>query len=195
MRKLSINMQVSLDGVIQGPGMPDEDTEGGFDQGGWAMPFYDPRSMGENSVLSSGSTGALLIGRKTYDIFARYWPHQGDDVDFARFMNGVQKYVASRTLTEPLDWENSTLLKGDVADEVGRLKEEGGGDIVMLGSSDLAQTLMDHDLIDSYELWIVPISLGKGKRLFREGRPPKKLELVRNETSGTGVLLTSYRPA
>jgi dihydrofolate reductase len=193
-RRVIINEQLTLDGVMQGPGAPDEDTSGGFEHGGWAMPYFD-EAMGEAAGEGMGSAGGLLLGRKTYEIFAAYWPKQGDDVPFASFLNRVPKYIASRTLREPLEWNNSHLLKGDVADAVRRLKEEDGGDLVVLGSGDLAQTLIDEGLIDVYDLWIDPIVLGTGKRLFREGVPKTRLKLVGSKTSTTGVAMLTYHPS
>ena len=194
MRRVIINEQLTLDGVMQGPGAPDEDTSGGFEHGGWAMPYFD-EVLGEAAGEGMGSAGGLLLGRKTYEIFAAYWPKQGDDVPFASFLNRVPKYIASRTLREPLEWNNSHLLKGDVADAVRRLKEEDGGDLVVLGSGDLAQTLIDEGLIDVYDLWIDPIVLGTGKRLFREGVPKTRLKLVGSKTSTTGVAMLTYHPS
>jgi dihydrofolate reductase len=193
MRKVIINEQLSLDGVMQGPGAPDEDTSGGFRHGGWAMEYFD-ESMGKASVLGMDSAGALLIGRRTYEIFAGYWPHQGDDAPFASFLNTVPKYVASGTLQEPLEWNNSHLLKGDVAKAVRKLKQEDGGDIIVLGSGELAQTLMDYGLIDVYDLWAYPIVLGTGKRLFREEGPKIPLKLVKSELTTTGVAMLTYEP-
>jgi dihydrofolate reductase len=193
MRKLIINTQLSLDGVMQAPGGEEEDTSGGFQHGGWAMSYFD-EAMGKASAEGMGKAGGLVLGRKTYGIFAGYWPHQGDDNPFAGFLNKVPKYVASKTLKEPLEWNNSRLLEGDVVEALRKLKEEDGGDLVMLGSGDLAQTLMEHDLIDEYSLWIVPLVLGKGKRLFREGAPKKSLKLVDSTTSKTGVTMQTYRP-
>jgi dihydrofolate reductase len=193
MGKLVINTQMSLDGVMQGPGGPDEDTSGGFRQGGWAMPYFD-ESMAEAASLGMASGGGVVLGRRTYDIFAAYWPHQGDDVPFAGFLNKVPKYVASRTLKEPLEWANSHLIQGDVAEGVRKLKDESADDLVVLGSGDLAQTLMEHDLIDQYDLWFVPIVLGDGKRLFREGSS-LRLTLVDEKRSGTGVVMCTYVPA
>ena len=194
MRRLIINTQLSLDGVMQGPGAPDEDTTGGFEHGGWAMSYFD-EAMGKAAAEGMGSASGLVLGRKTYEIFSRYWPHQGDDVPFAGFLNTVPKFVASRTLQEPLEWNNSHLLKGDVAEAVRKLKEDGEGDLVVLGSGDFAQTLMQNGLIDTYEVWIVPIVLGTGKRLFRDGGTANTLELVRSTTSATGVVMLTYQPA
>ena len=193
MRKLIINEQLSLDGVMQGPGGPEEDTSGGFKHGGWAMEYFD-ESMGKAAGEGMGSSGGILLGRKTYEIFAGYWPYQGDDAPFASFLNSVPKYVASRTLQEPLEWNNSHLLKNDVADAVRKLKHEDGGDIVVLGSGELAQTLMKHGLIHAYDLWVVPIVLGTGKRLFREEGPKFPLKLVKNDISSTGVAMLTYEP-
>jgi dihydrofolate reductase len=193
MRKVIINEQLSLDGVMQGPGGPDEDTSGGFRHGGWAMEYFD-ESMGKASALGMDSAGALLIGRRTYEIFAGYWPKQGDDALFASFLNTVPKHVASGTLQEPLEWNNSHLLKGDVAEAVRKLKQEDGGDIIVLGSGELAQTLMEHGLIDVYDLWVEPIVLGTGKRLFQEEGPKVPLKLVKSEISTTGVAMLTYEP-
>jgi dihydrofolate reductase len=194
MRRVIVNEQLTLDGVMQGPGAPDEDRSGGFEHGGWAMPYFD-EVMGEAAGEGMGSAGGLLLGRRTYEIFAAYWPKQGDDVPFASFLNSVPKYVASRTLREPLEWNNSHLLKGDVGEAVRGLKEEDGGDLVVLGSGDLAQTLIEEGLIDVYELWIDPIVLGSGKRLFREGGPKTAMRLVGSKTSSTGVAMLTYHPA
>jgi dihydrofolate reductase len=194
MRRVIINEQLTLDGVMQGPGAPDEDRSGGFEHGGWAMTYFD-EVMGEAAGEGMGSAGGLLLGRRTYEIFAAYWPKQGDEVPFASFLNSVPKYVASRTLREPLEWNNSHLLKGDVGEAVRRLKEEDGGDLVVLGSGDLAQTLIEEGLIDVYELWIDPIVLGSGKRLFREGGPKTAMKLVGSKASSTGVAMLTYHPA
>jgi dihydrofolate reductase len=194
MRRVIINEQLTLDGVMQGPGAPDEDRSRGFEHGGWAMPYFD-EVMGEAAGEGMGSAGGLLLGRRTYEIFAAYWPKQGDEVPFASFLNSVPKYVASRTLREPLEWNNSHLLKGDVGEAVRRLQEEDGGDLVVLGSGDLAQTLIEEGLIDAYELWIDPIVLGSGKRLFREGGPKTAMKLVGSKASSTGVAMLTYHPA
>ena len=192
MRKVVVNESLSVDGVMQAPGAPDEDRSGGFGHGGWAMSYFDD-AMGEMASEGMGSTDGLLLGRKTYEIFAAYWPNQPDDVPFAAFLNGIRKYVASKTLEEPLEWANSNLIKGDVAEEVRKLKEGPGGDLLVLGGGDFAQTLMEHGLVDEYQLWVHPIVLGTGKRLFRDGSPSTPLSLVDSKTSSTGVLLLSYR--
>jgi dihydrofolate reductase len=158
------------------------------------MPYFD-EVMGEAAGEGMGSAGGLLLGRRTYEIFAGYWPKQGDEAPFAGFLNSVPKYVASRTPREPLEWNNSHLLKGDVGEAVRRLKDEDGEDLVVLGSGDLAQTLIEEGLIDVYELWIDPIVLGSGKRLFREGGPKTAMMLVASKASSTGVAMLTYHPA
>ena len=192
MRKLSVAEFVSLDGVMQAPGGEDEDREGGFQHGGWQQPYFDDVG-GERIGASMAQTGAFLFGRKTYEIFAGYWPTQPDDDPFAKILNGLPKYVASTTLTEPLAWEHSTLLHGDVAKAVAELKEGEGGAIVVLGSGGLVQTLYENDLVDEYALMINPIVLGSGKRLFRDV-PMKPLKLAESVTTSTGVLMATYVP-
>ena len=192
MRKLSVAEFMSLDGVMQAPGGEDEDREGGFQHGGWQQPYFDDVG-GERIGASMAQTGAFLFGRKTYEIFAGYWPTQPDDDPFAKILNGLPKYVASTTLTEPLAWEHSTLLHGDVAKAVAELKEGEGGAIVVLGSGGLVQTLYENDLVDEYALMINPIVLGSGKRLFRDV-PMKPLKLAESLTTSTGVLMATYVP-
>ena len=192
MRKLTVSEFVSLDGVMQAPGGADEDTEGGFRHGGWQMGYFDDVA-GERIDASMAQTGAFLIGRRTYEIFASYWPTQSDDDPFAKILNGLPKYVASTTLGEPLAWKNSTLLQGDVAKAVAELKEGEGGNIVVLGSGGLVQTLYENDLVDEYALMIHPIVLGSGKKLFREV-PRKPLKLADSVITSTGVLMATYVP-
>lgn len=192
MRKLTVSEFVSLDGVMQAPGGADEDTEGGFRQGGWQMAYFDDVA-GERIGASMAQTGAFLFGRKTYEIFASYWPTQPDDNPFAKILNGLPKYVASTTLGEPLAWQNSTLLQGDVAKAVAELKEGEGGNIVVLGSGGLVQTLYENDLVDEYALMIHPIVLGSGKKLFRDV-PKKPLKLADSVTTSTGVVMATYLP-
>ena len=192
MRKLTVSEFVSLDGVMQAPGGADEDTEGGFRHGGWQMGYFDDVA-GERIGASMAQTGAFLLGRRTYEIFASYWPTQSDDDPFARILNGLPKYVASTTLGEPLAWKNSTLLQGDVAKAVAELKEGEGGNIVVLGSGGLVQTLYENDLVDEYALMIHPIVLGSGKKLFREV-PRKPLKLADSVITSTGVLMATYVP-
>jgi dihydrofolate reductase len=192
MRKLTVSEFVSLDGVMQAPGGADEDTEGGFRHGGWQMGYFDDVA-GERIGASMAQTGAFLLGRRTYEIFASYWPTQSDDDPFAKILNGLPKYVASTTLGEPLAWQNSTLLEGDVAKAVAELKEGEGGNIVVLGSGGLVQTLYENDLVDEYALMIHPIVLGSGKKLFREV-PRKPLKLADSVTTSTGVVMATYVP-
>jgi len=192
MRKLTVSEFVSLDGVMQAPGGADEDTEGGFRHGGWQMGYFDDVA-GERIGASMAQTGAFLLGRRTYEIFASYWPTQSDDDPFAKILNGLPKYVASTTLGEPLAWQNSTLLQGDVAKAVAELKEGEGGNIVVLGSVGLVQTLYENDLVDEYALMIHPIVLGSGKKLFREV-PRKPLKLADSVTTSTGVVMATYVP-
>lgn len=189
-RKLVAITFLTLDGVMQSPGGKVEDTEGDFRYGGWQMQFPDDEddSMSENL----GKAGALLLGRKTYDIFASYWPTVGKDVEwYGGFMNNITKYVASKTMHKA-DWQNSILLEGNVPHAVARLKAETGKDIYILGSGDLSQTLMHHNLIDEYILMIYPMVLGKGKRLFRQDGPKLDLELVKFKTRKNGVLVLNY---
>ncbi len=167
MKKIVVFNSLTLDGVMQAPGRPDEDVRGGFPYGGWATPYADPemlRIAGENMATS----GSLLFGRRTYEDFYSVWPHRTDN-PFTEVLNNAQKYVVSRTLKEPLPWMNSTLLKGDVPEAVRALKAQPGKDLVILGSGELIQTLMQHQLIDQYVLLIHPLVLGTGQRLFREG--------------------------
>ena len=189
MRKVSVTNNVSLDGVMQAPGRFDEDTRGGFEHGGWALPYNDEvvgRVMGEGMA----KTGALLLGRRTYEDFAGYWPRQTDN-PFTDLLDNIQKYVASTTLTEPLPWQNSTLLQGDAADALARLKEQPGPDIAILGSGELIQSLRSRNLIDEYVLLIHPLILGTGRRLFPDG-PESGLRLRNSVTTTTGVVIATY---
>lgn len=193
MRKLSATEFLSLDGVMQGPGDPDEDPSGGFAHGGWHRPYVDDVFM---KAASEGmaETGGFLFGRKTYEIMAAFWPSQPDSDPFAAVLNGLPKFVASTTLREPLEWKGSSLLQGDVPAAVAELKEQSGGDLVVLGSGELVRTLMEHDLVDEFRLMIDPIVLGGGKRLFPEEGPARPLRLVDSMASGTGMLITTYVP-
>lgn len=188
--KLVVGTQLTLDGVMQAPGGPDEDRDGGFEQGGWSMNYWDEQ-MGEIMDGQFAEADALLLGRKTYEIFAAYWPNQPDDDPMATILNSMPKYVASRTL-DAVEWNNSTLLSGDAAETVENLKNERGDVIVMQGSHDLIQTLLAHDLVDEFWLWIFPVVLGDGKRLFSDGTIPAALELTTAETSSTGVQVLRY---
>jgi dihydrofolate reductase len=190
MGKLVVGTFLTLDGVMQAPGAPDEDREGGFEHGGWSAPHFD-EGMGEVVSGWVGQADALLLGRKTYEIFAAHWPNVPAEDPIAAKLNSVPKYVASRTL-ETADWENSTLLGNDVAGEVADLKQRIDGEIQVSGSSDLIQTLIEHDLVDEYRLSIFPVVLGSGKRLFGDGTIPSGLRLVDAQTSTTGVAMHTY---
>jgi dihydrofolate reductase len=194
MRKVIVSEFLTLDGVMQAPGDSDEDREGGFEHGGWQLPYFDD-AAGSAVDEGFGAAGGLLLGRVTYELFAAFWPSQPADDPFASTMNSLPKFVASRTLEEPLKWENSTLLKGDAGEEVAKLKEEPGKDLLVIGSGDLAQTLMRQGLVDEFQVMIHPLVVGTGKRLFRDGSPRIPLSLVDSKTSGTGVLILTYRPA
>lgn len=193
MGKLVVGTFLTLDGVMQGPGGPEEDTEGGFEHGGWSVPYWGDDLMGEVMMESMGKADALLLGRKTYEIFAGHWPKVGDDDPMAAKLNSVQKYVASRSL-DSVDWQNTTLIKGDVAEEVPKLKDE-KAEIQVSGSQNLIQTLLEHDLVDEYRLWFFPVALGAGKRLFAEGTVPTNLNLADSKTSSTGVAMNTYEAA
>jgi dihydrofolate reductase len=193
MRKLVVGTFLTVDGVMQAPGGPDEDREGGFGHGGWSVNYWD-EVMGQLIVESTLQAGGLLLGRKTYEIFAAHWPHVGDDDPVAAKLNSVPKYVASRTLDE-VTWNNSTLIQGDVAEAVARLKEQSGAEIQVTGSGELIQTLLEHDLVDEYRLWVFPVVVGDGKRLFARGTIPAALELVDTKTSSSGVAIHTYERA
>jgi dihydrofolate reductase len=189
MRILAVNTFMSLDGVMQAPGGPDEDPTGGFELGGWAANYFDDEMMGQ--VAESGPY-ELLLGRGTYEIFAAHWPY--DEGPIADQLNSTRKHVASTTL-ELADWNNSTLIEGDVAEYVRTLKSHDGPEIQVHGSPGLIQTLLEHDLIDEYRLWIFPLVIAKGKRFFGEGAIPAAMELVDSKVSKTGVTINTYRPA
>ena len=193
MRTLRIVEFLSLDGVLQAPGDPEEDTEGGFRHGGWQRPYFDD-VLGESAAKGMAETDAYLFGRKTYEKMASYWPNAPADDPFGRHLNSTRKYVASRTL-ETVDWDNSELVRGDVADEVAKLKEQPGRNIAVLGSGDLVQTLIEHGLVDEYYLVVFPIVLGSGKRLFRDADEAKKLRLVESQPTSTGGVILTYRSA
>jgi dihydrofolate reductase len=194
MRKVIAVESLTLDGVMQAPGRPDEDVRGGFEHGGWAIPYSDEvmdRTMGERMQMAEG--GPLVLGRRTYEDFAGFWPKQKDN-PYTEVLNRAEKYVASTTLKEPLPWQNSSLLEGYVVDAVARLKEEPGKDLGILGSGELVRSLIPRDLIDEYVLLIHPLVLGSGQRLFPDGAVAR-LELVGSVTTSTGVVIATYRPA
>jgi dihydrofolate reductase len=187
MRPLIVNTFLTLDGVMQAPGGPEEDPTGGFTLGGWAAPYFDEEML---TRIGESADYELLLGRGTYDIFAAHWPY--DEGPIADHLNRTRKHVASRTL-QRVDWNNSTLITGDVAGYVDALKREDGPEIQVHGSVGLIQTLLRHDLIDEYRLWIFPVALGTGKRFFGDGTIPAALELVDSTTSMTGVAVNIYR--
>jgi dihydrofolate reductase len=193
MRRLVVGTFLSVDGVMQAPGGPEEDREGGFEHGGWSVAYWDD-VMGQIIVEATNRAGGLLLGRKTYQIFAAHWPHVAEDDPVAAKLNSVPKYVASATL-EAVEWSNSTLLKGDIAQEVARLKDQPGDEIQVTGSWQLIQTLMKHDLVDEYRLWTFPVLIGTGKRLFADGTIPTGLTLAGTKTSTTGVVINTYERA
>ena len=193
MGKLVVNTNVSLDGVMQAPAGPDEDPRGGFEHGGWASPYFD-RVMAEQARRGIDQGGAFLFGRRTYEHFASVWPHQPGDDMFAKVLNGRTKYVASRMLEEPLEWENSTLLHGDAAEAVAELKQQQDKDLVILGSGELVRSLMPHGLIDEYRLLIHPLVLGSGRRLFTHDGTFATLRLVDTTATTTGVVIATYVP-
>jgi dihydrofolate reductase len=193
MTKIVVFNNLTLDGVMQAPGRPDEDLRGGFQHGGWATPYSDP-AMGRATEESMGTTGGLLLGRRTYEDFYKVWPNRTDN-PFTEVLNNTPKYVASTTLKEPLPWMNSILLKGDVLDAVAKLKTQLDKDLVILGSGELIQTLMRHNLIDVYTLLIHPLVLGSGRHLFREGGPFATLHLVDTKMMSTGVMIATYQLA
>ena len=193
MSKVVVFNHVTLDGVMQAPGRPDEDRRGGFTHGGWAAARMDS-VMGEVTQEAMASRSTLLFGRFTYEGFASFWPKQKDN-PITEVLNEAQKYVASRTLSEPLPWQNSTLLKGDASEAVGRLKKIDGKDLVILGSGELIQSLMRHRLIDRFVLMIHPVVLGAGRRLFGDGGPVSTLQLVDTKPTTTGVVIATYELA
>ncbi len=190
MSKVVVFTNLTLDGVMQAPGRPDEDRRGGFEHGGWATPYAAMNSAGNTMA----NTPALLLGRRTYEDFYSFWPNQTNN-PFTAILDNMQKYVASMTLKEPLPWINSTLLKGDATEAVARLKEELDKDLLIFGSGELVQSLMRRNLIDEYILLIHPLILGAGRRLFTDGGVPATLRLIETRTTDTGVVIATYQPA
>ena len=192
MRKLIVNTFLTLDGVMQAPGGPEEDDDGGFAFGGWSVNYWDDKMrqfMGE----AMGKPFDLVLGRKTYEIFAAYWPHATEEQG-AKPLNDATKYVASKTLRS-LDWSKSVLIEGDVAEGVAALKKEEGPELQVHGSGNLIQTLLRNELIDEFRLWTFPLVVGRGKRLFSDGTIPAGLRLVNSTVSSTGVVIGTYVPA
>jgi dihydrofolate reductase len=191
MARIVVSAFLSLDGVMQAPGGEDEDRSGGFEHGGWQGAYWDDvagRALDESLATTDG----LLLGRRTYDIFAGYWPTSTEEP--AEQLNSLPKYVVSTTLEEPLAWNNSSLIKDDVPSRLAKLKELPGRDILVFGSGELVQTLMENDLVDEYRLMFHPLVLGSGRRLFREGSPRTGFRLVDSTVSSTGTLIATYEP-
>jgi dihydrofolate reductase len=192
MRKIIAITQVSVDGVMQAPGGPEEDPSNGFTHGGWAMPFGDDalRQIIDETIAGKFD---MLFGRRTYEIFAAYWPKQGDN-PIAKAFNKATKYVVTRSLGR-FDWEKSLRIDDDVVEGVRRLKASDGPELHIWGSSRLLQTLTASELVDEYRLWVVPVLLGEGKRLFEKDVPPRGLTLVETRSTPKGVLVNKYHPA
>lgn len=193
MRKLTLTQFMTLDGVVQSPGGPDEDPSGGFAKGGWLPPFADNPLFGEVMGNRFAKVGAFVLGRKTYEIFAAFWPNVGDDDPTAAKLNHLPKYVASTTL-ESAEWDHTTILDGDVVEAVKELKGDDGDELQIHGSGQLAQTLMRHNLIDVYELLVFPVVLGEGKRLFETGID-HSMRLVDSRATDSGLVVLTYEPA
>jgi dihydrofolate reductase len=196
MRKLIVNEWMTLDGVVQGPSTIDEDTTGGFDRGGWHPRYFDDVALkwvAENVTAAGG----YVLGRRTYEVFAAHWPNASkEEQALAVPLNTRPKYVASTTLTEPLAWQNSTLLPGDIATAVAALKQAAGADLYVIGSTKLVETLIEHHLVDEFRLMIDPVVVGGGgKRLFRADAALMPLRLVNSQVTATGAILATYAPA
>jgi len=192
MRELIVNQFMTLDGVVQAPGGPGEDDSGGFAYGGWSVTYWD-EPMGDAMGRIMGVPFDLVLGRRTYDLFAAHWPNAVDDPG-AKPLNDATKYVASRS-RPTLEWTNSVLLDGDVPDAVAELKKGDGPELQVHGSGNLAQTLIGHGLVDRFNLWVFPVVIGSGKRLFADGTIPSALKLVDSAVSSTGVVMGTYEPA
>jgi dihydrofolate reductase len=195
MRTLIVNEWMTLDGVVQAPGQPDEDRSGGFAHGGWHMPYFDDLSRAW-VVEGYAEAGGFLFGRRTYELLASYWPQASEEEQvIAEPLNTLPKYVASTTLTEPLEWEHATLLKGDVAEAVAALKQEDGKTLNVIGSTQLVHTLIEHDLVDQYRVMMDPLVVGGGKRLFPDDGVARPLRLVESQVTSTGAIIATYAPA
>jgi dihydrofolate reductase len=195
MARVVVSEFVTVDGVMQAPGGPDEDRTGGFEHGGWQLLELPDEEIGQYVMGGLQEAGGFLLGRRTFDIFAAYWPKQPEDDPIAAAINSKPKYVASRTLQNPLEWNNSVVLGSDLASEVGRLRSEPGGDLVVIGSGDLVQSLARLGLVDAYHLMVYPLTLGTGKRLFRDGLGKQALRHTSSRTTSRGVVILEYEPA
>jgi dihydrofolate reductase len=195
MRKLIVQVWMTLDGVVQAPGMKDEDPSGGFEHGGWSLPYFEDTSM-KWLVENLNGAGGYVLGRRTYETFASHWPNASDDEQpMAQPLNSKPKYVATTTLSEPLEWENSTVLRGDVAEAVAALKQEDGDHLLVIGSAELVKTLIDHGLVDEFRFMIDPLVVGGGKRLFPDDGALNELQLVESEATESGAILATYAAA
>jgi dihydrofolate reductase len=195
MRKVIVNDFMTLDGVVQAPGAPDEDTSGGFRHGGWHLRYFDD-AFAKWAIRNLTSAGGFLLGRRTYEGFAAHWPNASEEEQvIARPLNERPKYVASTTLTEPLEWQNSTLLRGEVAEAVATLKEQDGDDLYAIGSIQLVKTLIEHGLVDEYRVTIDPVAVGGGKRLFPDDGELRSFRLLESEVTATGMILATYAPS
>jgi dihydrofolate reductase len=192
MRKLIVSTFLTLDGVMQAPGGPEEDESGGFAHGGWSVNYWDEQ-MGQVMGEAMSTPFDLLLGRKTYDIFAAYWPNAPEEAD-AKPLNDATKYVVSRG-RPTLEWSESVLIEGGAAEGISALKQEDGPELQVHGSGNLIQTLLCHNLVDQYNLWVFPLVIGSGKRLFSDGTVPSALKLVDSKVSTTGVVMGTYEPA
>jgi dihydrofolate reductase len=192
MRKLIVQSFVTLDGVMQAPGGPGEDDDGGFAYGGWSVNYWDDQ-MGEVMGEATSRPFAMVLGRRTYDIMAAFWPDAPAEAG-AKVFNDATKYVASRG-RPTLEWSNSVLIEGDAADGLAALKREDGPELQVHGSANLIQTLLRHNLVDEFRLWVFPVVIGSGKRLFGDGAIPAGLRLVDHKTSSTGVVMGTWEPA
>jgi dihydrofolate reductase len=192
MRKLIVSTFLTLDGVMQAPGGPEEDDSGGFALGGWSVHYWDDQ-MRQVMTEAMSTPFDLVLGRRTYEIFAAYWPHAPEEAG-AKPLNDATKYVASRS-RPTLEWEKSVLIEGDAAEGIAELRKEDGPELQVHGSGNLIQTLMGHNLVDQYRLWVFPLVIGSGKRLFSDGTIPSGLKLVDSKVSTTGVVIGTYEPA
>ncbi|HWL90063.1 MAG TPA: dihydrofolate reductase family protein [Actinomycetota bacterium] len=192
MRKLIVSTFLTLDGVMQAPGGPEEDDSGGFAHGGWSVNYWDDL-MGDVMTEAFGVPFDLLLGRRTYEIFSAYWPDAPEEAG-SKPLNDATKYVVSHG-RPPLEWEESVLIEGDAAEGVAKLKESDGPELQVHGSGNLIQTLMRHGLVDEYRLWVFPLVIGSGKRLFADGTIPAGLKLADSKVSTTGVVIGTYEPA
>jgi dihydrofolate reductase len=194
MRKVIVQDWMTLDGVVQAPGARDEDTREGFQHGGWSLPYFDDVAM-KWALRSITDAGGFLLGRRTYEVFAAHWPNASEEErPLSEPLNKTPKHVASTTLSEPLEWENSYLLRGDIPEAVAALKQEAGNDLLVIGSTELVRTLAEHDLIDEYRVMIDPLFVGGGRRLLRDDGVKRALRLVESEVTGTGAILATYAP-